>query len=94
MIVSVWYSLTHARVAKLVDALALGASGATHEGSSPFPGTNAKIETCVSIFAFVSRGHVFAIHNTKTDEAGQEVLNERSEFRSLRLESPISYRVF
>ncbi len=32
---------SHARVAKLVDALALGASGATHEGSSPFPGTKA-----------------------------------------------------
>jgi 23S rRNA pseudouridine1911/1915/1917 synthase len=29
-----------ARVAKLVDALALGASAARHEGSSPFPGTN------------------------------------------------------
>ncbi len=28
-----------AQVAKLVDALALGASGATHEGSSPFLGT-------------------------------------------------------
>ena len=29
----------YARVAKLVDALALGASEETHEGSSPFPGT-------------------------------------------------------
>ena len=28
-----------ARVAKLVDALALGASGVIHAGSSPVPGT-------------------------------------------------------
>ncbi len=28
-----------ARVAKLVDALALGASTVRYEGSSPFPGT-------------------------------------------------------
>ena len=31
----------------------------------------------------MSRSHVFAIHNAKTDEAGQEVFNERSEFRNL-----------
>ena len=30
----------NAEVAKLVDALALGASGATHGGSSPLLGTN------------------------------------------------------
>ncbi len=34
----------YAQVAKLVDALALGASAARHEGSSPFPGTS-KVET-------------------------------------------------
>ena len=33
------YSSLHAGVAKLVDALALGASGVTHGGSSPLPGT-------------------------------------------------------
>lgn len=31
--------LFHAGVAKLADALALGASGAIHGGSSPLPGT-------------------------------------------------------
>ncbi len=38
----VWYTLsrTPAQVAKLVDALALGASEATHGGSSPLLGTN------------------------------------------------------
>ena len=30
------------------------------------------------------RSYVFAIHNAKTNEPGQEVLNERSEFRNLR----------
>ncbi len=54
--------------------------------SNPVLGTNAlKIETFVSIFAFVRRSYVFAIHNAKTSEPGQEVLNERSEFRNLRL---------
>ena len=33
---------TYAGVAKLVDALALGASGVTHGGSSPLPGTKLK----------------------------------------------------
>ncbi len=43
----------HARVAKLVDALALGASEATHEGSSPFPGTKnneRNVTRCVIYF--------------------------------------------
>ena len=37
------YNNTPAQVAKLVDALALGASEATHEGSSPFLGTEKNI---------------------------------------------------
>ncbi len=32
-------SIIHAGVAKLADALALGASEVTHGGSSPLPGT-------------------------------------------------------
>ncbi len=36
-----------------------------------------------------SRRYVFAITNAKTIEAGQEVLNERSEFRNLRSESKL-----
>ena len=37
-------------MAKLVDALALGASEATHEGSSPFPGTkNMEVNTFYDI---------------------------------------------
>jgi hypothetical protein len=35
-------------------------------------------------FRFVSLNDVFAIYNAKTNEVGQEVLNEQSEFRNLR----------
>ena len=43
-----WYTLsrTPAQVAKLVDALALGASEATHGGSSPLLGTIIKPDSC------------------------------------------------
>ncbi len=34
------YTSAHAEVAKLADALALGASGVIHGGSSPLLGTN------------------------------------------------------
>ncbi len=40
----------YARVAKLVDALALGASEATHEGSSPFPGTSIQNTDFLSLY--------------------------------------------
>lgn len=43
--------MKYARVAKLADALALGASGVTHEGSSPFPGTkNKNAQLCAVYF--------------------------------------------
>jgi hypothetical protein len=47
-------------VAKLVDALALGASEATHEGSSPFPGTKMRkrssyevLMSCIAGFSVI-----------------------------------------
>ncbi len=44
---------TPAQVAKLVDALALGASEATHEGSSPFLGTKTlRKSNLLLIFSF------------------------------------------
>jgi len=36
-----------------------------------------------SPYLFPRRNAVFAIHNAITNEPGQEVLNERSEFRNL-----------
>ena len=43
-------------MAKLADALALGASGATHEGSSPFPPTNKKVQHFCWAFLFMLSG--------------------------------------
>ncbi len=46
----------YARVAKLVDALALGASAARHEGSSPFPRTKSRTGLERPVFDLVHVG--------------------------------------
>ena len=43
-----------------------------------------KTRTAPRLLVFVKRSYVFAIHNAKTSEPGQEVLSERSELRNLR----------
>ena len=49
--------LLYAEVAKLVDALALGASGAIHGGSSPLLGTKTRPESdSFRVVGFCSRG--------------------------------------
>ncbi len=50
-------------------------------------------ETTSGRFAFVRRSYVFVIPNTKMGEPGEEVLNERSEFRNLTPEWLANQRV-
>jgi len=59
-------------VAKLVDALALGASAARHEGSSPFPGTKRRIPR--KGFSFCAREESQLLGFRKDLNRGREVL--------------------
>jgi hypothetical protein len=36
--------------------------------------------TCVLSFSFEGRSHIFAIHNAKIDEAGQEVVTSKASY--------------
>lgn len=55
-----------ARVAKLADALALGASAARHEGSSPFPGTKStKTLNCLRVFDVLWAERCFCLSEAK-----------------------------
>ena len=54
-------------MAKLVDALALGASAARHEGSSPFPGTNVKKQSRMTLLFYICAREVRHLRVVRKD---------------------------